>query len=246
MIILTKLILAHIIGDFILQPSSWVKDKNEKKLYSSRIYIHILVHAILMFVLLWDIKMWPMITILVITHFLIDIAKIYFQSDSSEYRKPFLSPTTWFFLDQALHIIAIFTAVYFFVDTGWDFNAIFNNNFWLLLTFILFITFASSIIIRVTMHKWTEELTKNSNDDSLNKAGTYIGILERLFIFVFVLSGNWASIGLLLTAKSVFRFGDLRESDDRRLTEYMLIGTLISFGIAIFSAMLYEKIRMAG
>jgi len=41
----------------------------------------------------------------------------------------------------------------------------------------------------------------------------------------------------LIAAKSVFRFGDLRESKNRKLTEYILIGTLLSFGIAIATGM---------
>lgn len=73
----------------------------------------------------------------------------------------------------------------------------------------------------------------DSNEESLNNAGKYIGMLERIFVFTFVVSGNWEGIGFLLAAKSVFRFGDLRESKDRKLTEYILIGTLLSFGIAI-------------
>ena len=32
--------------------------------------------------------------------------------------------------------------------------------------------------------------------------------------------------------------GDLKESKDRKLTEYILIGTLLSFGIAILTAIL--------
>jgi len=33
-IILIKLVIAHLIGDFFLQPASWVKDKETKKLKS--------------------------------------------------------------------------------------------------------------------------------------------------------------------------------------------------------------------
>jgi hypothetical protein len=46
-------------------------------------------------------------------------------------------------------------------------------------------------------------------------------------------TSNWQAIGFLIAAKSVFRFGDLSQSKDRKLTEYILIGTLLSFGIAI-------------
>ena len=81
------------------------------------------------------------------------------------------------------------------------------------------------------MTSWSKAL-HDSNDQSLNNAGKYIGMLKRLFVFSFVITGNWQAIGFLLAAKSVFRFGDLKESKDRKLTEYILIGTLLSFGIA--------------
>jgi uncharacterized membrane protein (DUF373 family) len=43
-----------------------------------------------------------------------------------------------------------------------------------------------------------------------------------------------------LAAKSIFRFGDLKESKDVKLTEYILIGTLLSFGLGILCAMVYK------
>jgi hypothetical protein len=57
--------------------------------------------------------------------------------------------------------------------------------------------------------------------------------MERLFVFTFVVMGRWEGIGFLMAAKSIFRFGDLKEAKDRKLTEYILIGTLLSFGIAM-------------
>ncbi len=72
---------------------------------------------------------------------------------------------------------------------------------------------------------------------SLPRAGMYIGILERLFVFAFILLGRWEAIGLLIAAKSVFRFNDLKEFNNRRWTEYILIGTLLSFGMAILAGL---------
>ncbi|MDK2969458.1 MAG: hypothetical protein PWQ65_561, partial [Bacteroidota bacterium] len=46
----------------------------------------------------------------------------------------------------------------------------------------------------------------------------------------------------LVAAKSVFRFGDLKDSGNRKLTEYILIGTLLSFGIAIVTGMIVVSI----
>jgi hypothetical protein len=71
-------------------------------------------------------------------------------------------------------------------------------------------------------------------------AGLYIGMLERLFVFTFIILNHWEGIGFLLAAKSVFRFGDLSNANDRKLTEYVLIGTLISFAFAIGTSFAYE------
>ena len=88
------------------------------------------------------------------------------------------------------------------------------------------------------MNKWT--FAEDNSDDSLKNAGKYIGILERLFVFGFIILNQWSAIGLLIAAKSVFRFGDLSRAKDRKLTEYMLIGSLLSFGIAIIIGLLYK------
>lgn len=81
-----------------------------------------------------------------------------------------------------------------------------------------------------------------SEDESLQSAGKYIGILERLFVFAFFASGHPEAVGFLIAAKSVFRFGDLKEAKSRKLTEYVLIGTLISFGIAILTGIIFTNL----
>ena len=44
---------------------------------------------------------------------------------------------------------------------------------------------------------------------------------------------NMAILLRLLAAKSVFRFGELNKAQDIKTTEYVLIGTLASFTVAI-------------
>ena len=225
MIILIKLIIAHFIGDFLLQPKSWVKAKEDKKIKSRELYIHILIHGVLVFVLLWDYNYWLLSLLILVSHGIIDIVKLYKQRDKT---KPI-----WFFIDQLLHFIIIVGLWYIFFKPELQFASWYENtSVWVYTAAILFITFVSGILIRQLMDKWINEL-KDKNNESLSDAGTYIGILERLFVFFFVVTGNWECIGFILAAKSVFRFGDLKESKNRKLTEYILIGTLLSFGIAI-------------
>ena len=55
------------------------------------------------------------------------------------------------------------------------------------------------------------------------RVGATIGILERILIVVFVLTGTEAAIGFVVAAKTLARF---RLLDDRDFAEYYLLGTL--------------------
>ncbi|WP_298238850.1 DUF3307 domain-containing protein [uncultured Algibacter sp.] len=229
--ILIKLILAHFIGDFFLQPESWVKEKEKKKLKSPKLYLHVLIHAALMTLLLWDISLWPIITIIAVSHLIIDGIKLIFQKKKTK--------RILFFVDQLLHVLVIIGCYYFLSKNTSIFDINFTENNLLLLTCLLFLTIPVSIIMKTIFLKWNiSKLTKNNQ--SLKDAGKYIGILERILVFIFIVSNHWEAVGFLITAKSVFRFGDLKESKDRQLTEYILIGTLISFGIAIITGILFN------
>jgi hypothetical protein len=67
----------------------------------------------------------------------------------------------------------------------------------------------------------------------LDRAGLWIGRLERVLILTFVLVGRFEAIGFLIAAKSILRFGDGGSPAKRKETEYILIGTLLSFTLAI-------------
>lgn len=224
-----KLLLAHFIGDFLLQPKSWVENKEEKKAKSTKLYLHVLIHGILILVILWDMNYWLLALLLMFSHGVIDTMKLYWQNERS---KP-----AWFFIDQGLHLmsILIFWVVWYKPDFHLWLRLI-DDSVWIYITALLFITVVSGIIVQELMNSWSRTLN-DSKDASLKNAGKYIGMLERLFVFTFIITGNWSAIGFLLATKSVFRFGDLRESKDRKLTEYILIGTLLSFGIAIVTGM---------
>jgi hypothetical protein len=61
------------------------------------------------------------------------------------------------------------------------------------------------------------------------EASRLIGKLERCVVFLLVVTGNFAGVGFLAAAKSVFRFGELKDAKDHQQAEYILIGTLMSF-----------------
>lgn len=71
------------------------------------------------------------------------------------------------------------------------------------------------------------------NEAGLVKGGRLIGYSERLLIYVFVLANAPSAIGFLVTAKSIFRFGDVTGKARRKHAEYVIIGTLLSFAYAV-------------
>lgn len=230
MIIIVKLLLAHLLGDFLLQPTSWVLDKENKKHKSKYLYFHTLLHGILAWLFVGEISFGWFALALALSHGFIDFLKLEFQKKKTK--------RNWFVIDQILHLTTIVLITGLYKNLTVDFT-VFNNQFWILITGILFLTKPSSIIIKNIISIWTPE-SKNKNDHSLENAGNYIGIFERLFVFCFILTGHFEAIGFLLAAKSIFRFGDLKEAKDRKLTEYVLIGTLLSFGLALLTGLLVQ------
>jgi hypothetical protein len=236
MIVLLKLLLAHFVGDFVFQPKSWVIDKEQRKAKSSKLYLHILVHGLLVMLFIWDLNYWSLALTVMIIHGIIDLVKLYAQKEENR--------AGWFLIDQGLHFISLIVIwCIWFTPTMSEFSSwIDGRAIWLYATAIIFLTAVSGIVIQVVLSNWAKVLDVRDGE-SLSHAGKYIGILERLFVFTFVVTGNWGAIGFLMAAKSVFRFGDLKESKDRKLTEYILIGTLLSFGIAVATGMLVASLR---
>ncbi|MEX0648750.1 MAG: DUF3307 domain-containing protein [Balneolaceae bacterium] len=225
--ILLKFFLAHIIGDFFLQPAAWIKDKEEKTWRSGSLFLHVLIHFGLLILIFWDLSIWQAALFIALSHYIIDAVKLSKQTETSR--------AFWFYTDQLLHLL-ILAGVWFYLENGIVIPEL-TNEFWILTTGLLFLTFPVSYTIQQIMSKWSGQIELDKND-SLQGAGQYIGILERLFIFISVLTGHLQTIGFLLAAKSVFRFGDLTRSKDRKLTEYILVGTLLSFIVAIAVGML--------
>lgn len=225
--VLIKLILAHIIGDFFLQRGKWIESKEEKKWFSPHLFIHVFIHFILMLLILWDLSALPIILLIAFLHYVIDGCKLSFQTKDTR--------GLWFAVDQVAHLLVLLAVWYTFWGDG-DSGGL-SDQFWVLLTGLLFLTYPASYFMQHLMAPWNDQIDSGQNE-SLRGAGKYIGMLERIFVYLALITGNAQVIGFLLAAKSVFRFGDLTRSKDRKLTEYILIGTLFSFLMAIVVGLL--------
>lgn len=233
--LILKLLVAHFLGDFVFQFNKWVKDKEKNKLKSKYLYIHTAIHFLLLLIMVgFQSKYLILVLFIGLSHLMIDGIKLL---------RPIKNKRLLFFIDQLAHLLVIGGAVVFFQSIQLHpIEWITEKTMLLLLSFLL-VTSVTSVVLKVLFTKWNNAIDKISEDhSSLKDAGKYIGMLERVLVFTFVILNKWEAVGFLLAAKSVFRFGDLTKAKDRLLTEYILIGTLLSFGIAIITGIVYLKI----
>ncbi len=229
MTLFLKIFLAHLIVDFLLQPDRWVRHKEMHKAKSKYLYIHVALHFVVTMLLLWDFSYWGLALIITVSHYFIDLLKLYATPLFKHANIPF-------FIDQLLHILVLYCCAFY--GGLWEHTGTFFRHLdWGMASGIVFLSFPAAIIMGKLLERMSAQIALDH--DSLPNAGKYIGIIERLFVFLFILLGKWEAIGLLITAKSVFRFNDLKESNNRKLTEYILIGTLLSFGMAMLTGLLY-------
>jgi hypothetical protein len=224
---LTKLILSHLLTDFILQPSSWIEDRNKKHFASSRLYLHGLLTAVVAYALIgW--QYWMVALVIGISHTIVDGWKSYQEKE-----------TRYFLIDQALHLAIIGGCWYFtfgYADVVRSWRNWFDNDLhhWVLLVAFVFVTTPAGILIGQLTGQWSRKI--DDADNSLANAGKWIGIAERIIVLILVLQNQYSAIGLLVTAKGIIRFNEKDRQEAK--TEYLVIGTLLSIGIAIVTGLL--------
>ena len=169
-----------------------------------------------------------------------------------------------FFIDQTFHFIVIIIVTYWFVKHNDNFSL--NNPFTktifdnlallfpqkiivffcstkgLLVIFsFIFCLKPANIFIKKIIDSSGISITKdNKNDESLERAGGFIGVLERCLSFILILFGQYEAVGFIIAAKTILRFRDEKNAEAK--TEYLLIGSLMSFGIAILLGIFCKEI----
>ena len=231
MILFLRLLLAHLLADFLFQPGSWVKDKNQKKIRSKKLFYHILIVTVLSCFFSMDYFSWEIPVFIFLFHYLIDLAKIYFKP-------PKLNNLSWFLIDQILHLLLIYFICQI-VDTSLNRLGAIVSLYISDMRFLIYcaayfvIIWPSMVIINLATQTWQKQIRKSGEPNLIN-AGKWIGVLERILVLTFVLAGQFQAIGFLIAAKSILRISVKSESNARLMSEYVLIGTLISFTIAVF------------
>jgi hypothetical protein len=234
--ILLRLLLAHLLGDFLFQPQGWVKAKERKKGKAPQMYYHVLVITILTYVFLWDLSKWYIPLIVMVSHLAIDIWKSHRPNNF-----------TYFLFDQLLHLAVIFLiwiAAYFDCHwiTAWAIKYLNSSHFWILILSYYLVIGPLGIAIGKATEKWQKEAGMDAG--GLSKAGMWIGRCERVLILTFIISNQYTALGFLMAAKSILRFGD-KDDREQKKTEYILVGTLISFSSAAIVGVIVNWILKA-
>lgn len=89
--------------------------------------------------------------------------------------------------------------------------------------------------------RWVLKVVRTDVPDETNRAGRWIGILERLLIYVLVIAGQAGAAGIVVAAKSILRYPEISAEPQLIAPEYVLIGSLASWflGFAAGVAVLF-------
>jgi hypothetical protein len=228
--LLLALLLCHTLADFILQSDAWANQKQHRHWRAISLYWHIGIHSLssLAVMVVWGVDILKAIAAMLIiglSHGLIDVIKSYTPPRR----------VSFFLVDQGLHLTILAAVWWWIIDANLSGFPVGIDLLWQPRTLLIALVYLvvmrpASILIALIMRRWSEGVDTRG---TLADAGARIGMLERFLILTFVLSHQMAAIGFLLTAKSVLRFGDLYEDRDRKLTEYVLLGTMLSFSLTL-------------
>ncbi len=214
----TALLFAHVLADFALQ-SDWL-NRNKRNL--GVLLLHGGIVALTAYIAL-GFHGLQAVAVLTGAHLVIDAIKVH--GGFRDLRA--------FLLDQGAHLITIL-GVAAYAPILWQ------NGVWAAWPPVLpLMALATGLIVTLRAGEFAVGLLMRPygvriRNNGLKNGGRLIGMLERGLIFLLVLSGQSIGVGFLVAAKSILRFGTA--SRDQHTAEYVIIGTLASFGWALLAA----------
>ena len=209
------LVATHAIVDFLFQPN-WLRRRKNKFLFLA---LHSATHAILTYMVLQEWECWQPPLFVFLGHGLIDYFKQRYGKESFKA----------FAVDQGCHILSLIALSWLLVRFSWlpAFSGIGYQPIIHIAGFIS-VVYGSGYFVGQFAKRILED--NRLEIDGLKNGGKMIGQLERALIFLFVFINQPGAIGFLVAAKSILRF---QETKKHKHAEYVLIGTLLSFSLAI-------------
>lgn len=240
--LLALLLAGHFLGDFLFQDRRMVSAKIRPRVLLLHGLLVTLAHLFALLPL-WSIRVIVAALAIGPAHVLIDAVKPMWRAETT-------GRPADFFLDQAAHIIVVSGAWFLLREFGTGPRFYTFPDEWMtgfLFAIILLAGFAfnwsgGSAIVRAVLGTLDPKLEEREKRSGLEGSGHLIGILERVLALILILLGQWAAMVLLVTAKSIARFEELKE---RRFAEYYLVGTLTSLLVAVVTGLLLSGLVLA-
>ena len=217
--LLLSLLMAHVIGDFYVQNDKYCKKKEESKIKSPFLFIHSVIMGLLAWAFVPAMDFWAFAALVFATHWLIDAMKLGMRKGLGA-----------FLTDQMIHVGILCFIAYRYTPhhcLPLQFIGLFDNIYIPAFAFALLCCLKpTNILIKLILERY--RIGETESCKGIKNAGALIGNLERILTLAFVMIGQYGAIGFIVAAKSLLRF---KETDTAK-TEYVLAGTLLSFGIA--------------
>ena len=243
-------IVAHLAGDFLFQAPKTVMAKQNGKLWA--FIRHALLVAFLNFLATHFFGISPALIyagLIGLSHLLIDCGKERLAKGRSGGTKLFL-----FLTDQTLHLLLLFFLSFFFPSAAPDpevmafYQRLLPSRAipvfaglprlpqvnWeaVLWVFIFYLaTIFGGAVFTARLLEW---LTGRPPEEHTQRLGRAIGMIERLILITLVVVDAVSAMGFVLAAKSLARYQEL---NNREFAEYYLVGTLTSYGLALFAGL---------
>ena len=227
------LLAAYLLGSFVF-PGEWMSQRRHAiRHLALRAAVITSASCLLLGTFHWRILLAILLTLVVMA-----LLRAYALSDSVA---PFL-------LDQCVNLVVLLGLAWHFADAvkvGWWSTGVKPDwSRW----YFASLSCVSGIVLcvpagGVLIAKLTKPFTVEIRDDiaGLTHGGKYIGWLERILVMLLMLMGQPNGIGFLIAAKSILRFGEIKDASQRKVAEYIIIGTFLSFGWALLITLLTQK-----
>jgi hypothetical protein len=233
-------LIAQILADFIFQTDLWTRHKRRYGFRSKILYWHVLIVFILSYGLSFQWNFFLFSLIISLVHFVVDGFKIGIGDFKIRRIKPFKKII--FFIDQFIHIGTLAISILIFnclLDINpYVFIRISNHHLLIILGYLVCLK-PANILIREIFSIYNLKIINKPKEDLLN-AGKLIGNIERVLTLTLLLIGQYEAIGFIIAGKSILRY----EGEKSSKTEYVLVGTLLSFGIAIIIGIIIFKLHI--
>jgi len=251
-----RLLLAYLLVEFVLRPGLPVEDGSGKSRRSGHLIVHAVVAGGLTFLFasLWNILfilndppslpgLLPQLRDTLLYAFIL-VAAAHFVIDGmlpdlvAGLRKGMIrgrdpadegvmpEPAGWLFI---AHMAVLFIILALLPQTpvpypsGSPAGVI---RIWVVIVAYLLVIRPGGVLVGSVTRSWRRDMDA-SGEGGLDHAGRLIGYVERVLIVTFILVNEYTAIGFLIAAKGLFRINDAKRS------EYIIVGTMVSFAIAV-------------